>query len=105
METPRYRLSLYEGLLALQTAGHFPDLPALPASIVGANLVHLCATAFGEDVSRCILSCHLFTAATTQRNSLVSHDRDPVGCLHVRHRVLHGSYAGLVKIKLLYSLS
>ncbi|CAL8470893.1 g10435 [Coccomyxa elongata] len=33
-------------------AGHFPDLPALPASTVGANVVHLVSLGLGDDLSR-----------------------------------------------------
>ncbi|BDA45514.1 hypothetical protein COCOBI_07-3010 [Coccomyxa sp. Obi] len=33
------------------TAGHFPDVPALPASTVGANVVHLASLGLRDDMS------------------------------------------------------
>lgn len=36
----------------MQTAGHFPDVPALPAAIVGANAIHLISLGFPAADSR-----------------------------------------------------
>ena len=45
----------------VQTAGHFPDVPALPASTVGANMMHLMSLGLQDELSGSVTPSNIAT--------------------------------------------